>query len=65
MERYVIWFLPVNKKIQINQFHTAADSIEEALNNLKREADFAYKVMGVGNFREDKEKNQFVNNKFY
>ena len=63
MEKYIIWFLPENKKIKLNQFHTEASTIQEALENLKRSAEFTYKVMGAGNWRGKEE--EFINNNFY
>lgn len=46
--RYIVWVLSTNKKVKINQFHTVAGSINEAIDNMnnnKGANDF--KVMGV------------------
>jgi hypothetical protein len=63
MDKWVIWFLPENKKIQFNQFHTEAATVQEAIQNLKENADFTYKIMGAGNWRGKQE--EYINNKFY
>ena len=47
-ERYIVWVNPQNKKIQKNQFHTLASSIEEAIDNLhKNKGTVDYKIYGV------------------
>ena len=71
MEKYIIWLLPDNKKLQIRYFVTEADSMAKALDNLKTTATFTYKIMGVSGYynlggvsREVADK-AFVNNSFY
>jgi hypothetical protein len=46
--RYIIWLNPQNKKIQTNQFHTLANSMEDAINNLNlNKGNVNYKILGI------------------
>lgn len=71
MERWIIWFIPENKTIQLRQFHTEAETMKDAIENLKNEAKFVYRIMGVSSFNslgsaEQIKKNEaFKNNSFY
>ena len=71
MEKWIIWFLPDNKKIQLRSFTTEAKTMQEALDNFKNNTDFAHKVMGVsgyynlGGVSKEVADEKFVNNKHY
>jgi hypothetical protein len=71
MEKYIVWLLPDNKKLQIRSFHTEAKSMKDALDNLKNTATFTYKVMGLsgyynlGGVSKETADKVFVNNSFH
>ena len=65
-EKLIVWFLPENKKIQLNQFHVLASSIPEAIKILNANKDFPVKIMGVSVWRESMDNSyQFTDLKFY
>lgn len=65
-EKLIVWFLPTNKKIQLNQFHVLASSIPDAIKQLNANKDFDVKLMGVSVWRESMDNSyQFTNLKFY
>lgn len=70
--RYIVWFIPVNKKIKFNQFHTFANSIKEAIENLNElNKNNEYKIMGVSGYDNlclntfINPADSFINNKFF
>ncbi len=49
IKHLVVYFIPENKKLIINQWHVAANSVEDAINQFKsNNLDFKCKIMGVG-----------------
>ena len=71
MEKYIIWLVPDNKKLQIRSFHTEAAAMQDAIQNLKNTADFKYKIMGVSGYynltqaSKEVQDKAFVNNSFH
>ena len=71
MEKLIVWFIPENKKIQLRQFHTEAENASQAIENLKKNATFTFRIMGVsgygnlGSASQEKKEKDFVNNSFY
>jgi hypothetical protein len=70
-ERYIVWVVPHSKKIQKNQFHTLASSIEEAIDNLnKHKGNVDYKIFGISIYdnlclhNEKTPEESFINNIF-
>jgi hypothetical protein len=64
MERFIVYIVPENKKIQLTQFHTEAENMFDAIENIKKFSSEKFKVLGVRNYPEvfaDK----WFNNKFY
>jgi hypothetical protein len=69
--RYIVWLVSLDKKNKINQFHTIASSIKDAIsimNDNKGEND--YKVMGVSIYdslcvdNDLTPSESFINNRF-
>jgi hypothetical protein len=49
IKHLVVYFIPENKKLIINQWHVAATCVENAIDNFKKQnPDFKCKIMGVG-----------------
>jgi hypothetical protein len=71
MEKWIIWFVPDNTKIQLRQFHTEAETMNDALKNLEKNADFTFKVLGVSDFynlgdgSKSEKDNRFKDNSFH
>lgn len=63
MEKYVVWFRPLEKKIKSNQIHLLAVSVEDAMKKAKDNINFEHTTMGVGNYRGND--NDFINLKIY
>jgi hypothetical protein len=64
MQKLIVWFTAVDKKIKFNQFHVEATGVTEAINLLNENKTFDLKVMGVGSFQK-RESDVFTNLKFY
>jgi len=71
MERYIIWLTPINRKILYRSFYTEAKNVNEALENLKTNADFEYRVIGISGYNnlgastQDERDKAFKNNYFH
>jgi len=68
MEKYIVYFDPQDKKVQLNQFHVEADNMSEGISLLHKNAVqkniVGLKVMGVKNYPKNQE-SKFINLKFY
>jgi len=63
MQKYVLWFTPLDKKIKSNQIHLLATDMDDVFKKAKENISFEYKTMGVGNFRGSD--NDFINLKIF
>lgn len=62
MQKYIVYFDPMDKKVQLNQFHVEADGAKSALNELSKKCN--YKPLGIKLYPKQEELN-FINLKFY
>ena len=69
--RYIVWLFSLDKKIKFNQFHTIANSLKQAIENMdKNKGENSYKVMGVSVYdslcvnNEKSSVESFINNRF-
>ena len=68
MKKYIIWFLPTNQKIKFRQFYTEAPNEQEAIENLRKQADgkFLYQIASITNVDEANfSKGGFIPNTFH
>ena len=64
MQKFIIYFDPIDKKVQLNQFHVEAKNNAEAIGILKRNGGAHYKLLGIRNYPTQHEAN-FKNLTFY
>jgi hypothetical protein len=60
MQHLIVYFVPENKKLKMNQWHTMATDSLSAIELFKSiNVDFKCKIMGVGRYREDSPINSY------
>ena len=62
MQKWIVYFDPQDKKIQLNQYHIEANDNTSALEKFRNKCN--YKTLGIRQYHERFSKH-FINDKFY